>query len=179
MNYSNNSTTIYPRNGDKYYTDKYIMHVISNKDFYEKIIESVDKALKYFNQCKEYYFVFFIPNYNIKKRYSGKEIKELINIRNVEILNKSKIDQLFYFIYKNREYFKKIYKAIEYSKIHYFNVTDYVISIDPPNDYYNKDIYKTFNYNAKELLEIYNIAVHDKTNYNFPIPILWKKNILL
>ena len=70
----------YPRyNNQKYYTDKYLIHILSNQLFYEKIFSSIDKALQYFNQCKEYFFVFDLPFYNIKKRYSGKDIKILVN----------------------------------------------------------------------------------------------------
>ena len=40
------------KNHEKFYTDKYLIHVIANKQFYEQTINSVDKALKYFNQCR-------------------------------------------------------------------------------------------------------------------------------
>ena len=177
MSYTNpldKTPTVYPReNHEKFYTDKYLIHVIANKQFYEQTINSVDKALKYFNQCKDYYFVFTMPNYNIKKRYSGKDIKELVNIRGASILQQNKIDQLFYFIYKNRESFQRIYKAIENAKVHYFNVTNYVVSVNPPSDYYNKELYKTFNYDSKELLDIHSTAVRQKNNFHFPIPVFW------
>ena len=52
----------YPRyDNQKYYTDKYLIHILSNQLFYEKIFSSIDKALQYFNQCKEYFFVFDLP----------------------------------------------------------------------------------------------------------------------
>jgi hypothetical protein len=177
MNYTNvltKNTIVYPReNNEKYYTDKYLIHIIANKNFYERVIDSVEKALKYFNQCKDYYFVFYLPNYNIKKRFSGKEIKELVNTKGIEILKKNKIDQLYFFIYKNRESFQRIFKSIDNAKKHYFNVTEYNIGINPPSDYYDKNYYKTFNYGIKELLDIYKIAVKQKNNFNFPIPIFW------
>jgi len=164
----------YPRvNNEKFYTDKYLLHIISNQGLYQRIFKSVDKALQYFNECKEYFFVFNLPHYGIKKRYSGKNIKELFSIRGNGILRKNKIDQLFYFIYKNREFYNKIYRAIEYAKINYQNVTEYSISVEPPPDFYNKELYRRFNYDVKEILDIYRVGINDKKNNNFPIPLFW------
>ena len=164
----------YPReDSEKFYTDKFLMHIISNRQFYETVIESVEKALVYFNQCKEYYFVFYMQNYGIKKRYSGRQIKELMSVRGANILNVNKIDQLYYFIFKNRDKFLKIYKSIEHAKKHYNNVTEYSVSVDPPSDFYDKVYFKNFSYNIGELLDIHGIAVKEKNN-NFPIPVFWK-----
>lgn len=166
----------YPRNeNQKYYTDKYLIHILSNQLFYERIFSSIDKALQYFNQCKDYFFVFDLPFYHIKKRYSGKDIKILVNT-NLNLITKiNKIDQLFFFIYKNRFFYKKIFDSIEKAKTNYKNVTQYAISVEPPSDFYDRTKYIKLNYELKELLEIYEVAVKGKKNNNFPIPIFWNK----
>ena len=48
MSYTNiltKNTIVYPReNNEKYYTDKYLIHIIANKNFYERVIDSVEKV---------------------------------------------------------------------------------------------------------------------------------------
>ena len=45
----------YPRvNNEKFYTDKYLLHIISNQCLYQRIFKSVDKALQYFNVFPRY-----------------------------------------------------------------------------------------------------------------------------
>ena len=125
---SNLDITKYPRiNSDKEYTDNVIYIFLIHKIFLEKLVESVEKAKKYFNECKDYYFTFNFPYTNIKKTYSGKDICSLMNINSIHLPKLPKIDQLYYIYYRNRNFYMNLFKSIEYSKIHFLKVTNYII----------------------------------------------------
>ena len=155
----------YPRNNtDRRETDIIITIFFMHQDYLKKLANSYQEALKYHNECKEYFFIF-----NFKKeirKFSAIEIITFINQTNDYLRNNSliqnqmsyldsllPIDVIFYFYIKNKEFYINLFNALDHAKKAYFERRDYNYRIVPPNDFYNKVIPKT--YTAIELMEIY------------------------
>ena len=51
----------YPRfNTDKEKTDIILIIFLMNEDLLKKLAESFDNSLKYYHDCKEYYYIFMV-----------------------------------------------------------------------------------------------------------------------
>jgi hypothetical protein len=173
----------YPRlNSEKEKTDIIIITFLMHEDYLKKLSESFENALHYYNDCKEYYFVF---NFNgIIKQYESQEIIRLIrNTNNFLRENQNQtnqmkyleqlllIDQIFYFYIKNKNFYMDLYKNIEKAKKAFFERREFTYTINPPTDFYNHYIPKI--YNASELFEIYsytNYLVKNKIIKELPLP---------
>ena len=173
----------YPRiNTEKEYTDIIIIIFLTHEDFLKKLAKSFDDSLKYYHECKEYYYVF---NFNkIIRKYSAQEIMLLIkntndyfrentniNIQLKYLNNLLLIDQIFYFYIKNKNFYINLFEALEDAKKAYFERRDYSYRIIPPTDFYTNITPKI--YNAIELMEIYsytNYLVKRKIIKDLPIP---------
>ena len=155
----------YPRtNTDKEKTDILIIVFLMHEDFLKKLGESYDKAITFYNNCKEYYYVFKFNKY--VKQYSAQEIMTLkktiddyltVNKNNISIqLHYLKrlniIDTLFYFYIRNKDFYINLFKSLEHAKKSYFERREYNYSITTPVDFYNTRV--TNIYNAIELMEI-------------------------
>ena len=155
----------YPRiNTDKEKTDILIIVFLMHEDFLKKLGESYDKAITFYNNCKEYYYVFKFNNQI--KQYSAQEIMTLkktvddyltVNKNNVSIqLHYLKrlniIDVIFYFYIRNKDFYINLFKSLEHAKKSYFERREYNYSITTPVDFYNIHISQI--YNAIELMEI-------------------------
>lgn len=169
----------YPRtNSEKFMTDKIILTFLINKNYLESIKKSVDKAQMYFNQCKDYFFTFSYPNTNIRKTYNGKDIINLMKVNINDISRYSKMDQLYYYYYRNRNFYMNLFKAIEYSKENYLKKKIYSIIISPPFDFYDKGIILDYQYDMIELIELLLFSqklIKKRKIYNLPFPKLWLK----
>lgn len=154
----------YPRqNTDKENTDIMIIIFFMHEEFLKKLAQSFDNSLKFYHECKEYYYVF---NFNNElKKFSANDIILLYNntnefLRNnsnitiqMKYLNKlSKLDKIFYFYLKNKDFYLNLFESLEHAKKAYFERRDYLYRIIPPNDFYNNMIPKI--YNAIELMEL-------------------------
>ena len=154
----------YPRiNTDKEKTDIIIIIFLMHEDFLKKLAISFDNALKFYHECKEYYYVF---NFNKEsKKYSAQEIILLfkntndylkmnnnINIQKSYLNNLSMLDNIFYFYLRNRDFYLNLYESLEHAKKSYFERRDYSYRISPPVDFYNKIYQNT--YSAIELMEL-------------------------
>lgn len=161
----------YPRNNsEKKYTDLVIIIFLKNKDFLEKLVKSVEKALLYFNQCKEYFYTFTFPNSHLSKTYSGKEICSLMKLNIIQVNKLQPIDKIYYFYYRNKNFYLNLFKAIEYSKKNYLNNKNYSLKINPPIDFYDKNIYLDFNYDMIEFLELLMFSNKIKNNNLLKLP---------
>jgi len=177
----------YPRiDTDKEKTDIIIIIFLMHEDFLKKLGQSFEDALKYYHECKEYYYIFNL-NKEIKK-YSAKEIIYLINTTNEffrsnanvivqqNYLKKlNKLDASFYFYIKNKDFYTNLYKSLEHAKKSYFERREYSYRISPPLDFYNKILSQT--YSAIEFMEINSYAQYLKQRkiiQDLPYPIYIK-----
>ena len=112
--------------------------LFAHQEFIEKLIKSVFDALSYFNQCKEYYYILRIPNTNIQKRYSGKQIVDLMGKTIIDIQKYPKIDQYYYYYYKNRQFFTNLFVSVPNAYKHKMNVTTCVYNMMLPIDFFEK-----------------------------------------
>ena len=138
----------YPRiNTDKCNTDIIIIIFLMHENFLKKLASSYEEALKYYNDCKEYYYTFKFNN-NIKQ-YSAINIIDIIKNKNIYL---SKIDKLYYYYIKNKDFYINLYDTMENAKRAYFEGRSYTYRIIPPIDFYNN--IKPNVYSAIELMEI-------------------------
>ena len=173
----------YPRlNTDKEKTDIIIIIFFMHQELLLKLAKSSEDALKYYYDCKEYYFIFKFNN-NIKK-YSANDIISLmkntndffrnnanINIQKKYLSSMPFMDQIYYFYIKNKDFFLHLYESLEHAKKAYFERRDYSYNIISPIDFYNNINQKT--YSAIELMELNSYTqylIQKKIIQNLPIP---------
>ena len=114
-----------------------------------------------------HYYLFKLNNKEYKK-YSAKEIIQLINgindfLRINNDINKqlfflnniNKIDVNYYFYIKNSSFYMNLFNAIEQSKKLYFQSRDFTYNLNPPLDFYGKNYKKGNIYTSLEIMEIY------------------------
>jgi len=157
----------YPRkNTDKEKTDIIIIIFLMNEDFLKNIAKSFENALKFYYECKEYYYIFkFNNDLKNSKKYSAKDIITLFNHTNEFFRNNSNltiqkkfiqtmnpIDIIFYFYLKNKDFYLDFFESIENAKKAYFERREYSYRIYPPIDFYNNIPSQI--YNAIELMEL-------------------------
>lgn len=157
----------YPRfYTDKEITDKIMIIFFMNEEYLKNLSSSYENSVKYHNECKEYFYVFKSIDKKIVKKYSAQEIIQLINgineflrINNdikkqINFLkNINKIDLIYYFYIKNSNFYMNLFKAVEQSKLLYFQSRDFTYNVNPPIDFYNNK--KGSVYSALEIMEVY------------------------
>ena len=176
----------YPRkNTDKEKTDIIIIIFLMNEEFLKSVAASFENSLKFYHECKEYYYIFkFNKDLSTAKKYSAKEIILLINNTNEFFRNNSNIeiqkrflktmldiDIIFYFYLKNKDFYLNLIESIEHAKKAYFERRDYSFRIVPPIDFYS-GIFPQI-YSAIELMELNSYAQHlikRKIIQNLPKP---------
>ena len=173
----------YPRiYTDKSKTDIIIIIFLMQEDFLKKLSKSFENALKYYNECKEYYYIFKFNKET--KKYSAQEIITLMNQinnflkdnRNINtqisyLNNMHQIDKIFYFYIKNKDFYVNLFDSLEHAKLSYFERREYNYRITPPIDFYNNIQPQT--YSALELMEINaytQYLVKKKIIQELPIP---------
>lgn len=173
----------YPRiYTDKSKTDIIIIIFLMHEDFLKKLSKSFENALKYYNECKEYYYIFKFNKET--KKYSAQEIITLMNQinnflkdnRNINtqisyLNNMHQIDKIFYFYIKNKDFYVNLFDSLEHAKLSYFERREYNYRITPPIDFYNNIQPQT--YSALELMEINaytQYLVKKKIIQELPIP---------
>jgi hypothetical protein len=137
-----------------------------NEEYLKNLSSSYENSIKYHNECKEYFYVFKSIDKKIVKKYSAQEIIQLINgineflrINNdikkqINFLkNINKIDLIYYFYIKNSIFYMNLFKAVEQSKLLYFQSRDFTYNVNPPIDFYNNK--KGSVYSALEIMEVY------------------------
>ena len=159
-----------------------IVIFLMHEDFLKKLSVAFSEALRYYNDCKEYYYIFKF-NKEVKK-YSAQEIMNLVKQTNdflegtrdinkqIMYLNRlHPIDKIFYFYIKNKDFYVNLYDSLEHAKQSYFERREYNYRINPPQDFYDKILPQT--YSALELMELNAYAqylIKCKIIQNLPIP---------
>ena len=149
--YDNYSISLYkyPRkNHNVSNTDIILIIFLMHEDYLKKLAQSFDNAMKFYHQCKEYYYVFQFNK--MSKKYSAQEI---INISKGGINNCSPVlDIIYYFYLCEKNFFVNLYESLEHAKKCYFERRDYTYRIVPPRYFYNNILPQS--YSAIELMEI-------------------------
>ena len=173
----------YPRiDTSKENTDIIIIIFLMHEDFLKKLSISFSEALRFYNDCKEYYYIFKFNKET--KKYSAQEIMNLVKQTNnflelnrdiktqLNYLNRlNPIDKIFYFYIKNKDFYVNLFDSLEHAKQSYFERREYNYRINPPLDFYDKVLPQT--YSALELMEINAYAqylIKNKIIQNLPIP---------
>ncbi len=177
----------YPRKGtDKRETDIIIIIFLMHQEYLKKLSVSYSESIRYYNNCKEYYYIFqFQKN---SRKYSAQDVMLLINKTNeyfnenpkyelqIKFLNNlSYLDRIFYFYIKNKDFYMNLYESLEHAKRAYFERREYNYRIIPPNDFYNGLTPKI--YSAIELMELNaytNYLIQRKIISELPIPKYFK-----
>lgn len=143
----------------------------AHQKFIERLIKSVNDAQSYFNQCKDYFYILNVPFSNIQKRYSGREIVQLMskNIKQIEILPKT--DQFYYYYYKNKNFFYSLFSSVSNAQKHRVNVTTYVYNMVLPTDFFDK---RQIQLMGKDILNFFCYFLQNKKIYqnkHLPLPV--------
>lgn len=157
----------YPRkNTDKEKTDIMIIIFLMHQEFLKNLAKSFENSLKFYHECKEYYYVFkFNKDLKNIRKYSAQDIILIYNNTNEYFRNNPNItiqrkylnnllplDCIFYFYLKNKDFYLNLYESLEHAKKAYFERRDYSYRIIPPVDFYTNMYPQT--YNAIELMEL-------------------------
>lgn len=149
--YDNYSISLYkyPRqNHNSSKTDIILIIFLMHEDFLKKVSQSFDNAMKFYHQCKEYYYVFQFNK--MSKKYTAQEI---INISKGGINNSSPVlDIIYYFYLCDKNFYINLYESMEHAKQCYFERRDYTYRIVPPRYFYDNIFPQS--YSAIELMEI-------------------------
>ena len=173
----------YPRtNSTKEKTDIIIIIFLMHEDFLKKLGKSLEEALQFYYDCKEYYYIFHFNK--VVKKYSAQELMNLKkNIDHFFIENNhpyvqqqfiqklNEMDIILYFYIKNKDFYLNLYKSLEHAKKSYFERREYNYRIIPPVDFYDKINNQI--YSAIELMEINayaNFLISNKIIKELPKP---------
>lgn len=150
--------TKYPRiYTDKEVADKIMITFFMHEPFLKQVAVSYENAIKYHNECKEYFYTFKYQG-NVKT-YSAKEI---IKLASLTISGKEglllisiipKIDLIYYYLIKNSPFYISLYEAVSKAKTLYFQARDFIYTLNPPYDYYGGK--KGGTYTGLEIMEVY------------------------
>lgn len=136
--------------------------LLGHQNFIERLLKSVVDAQSYFNQCKDYFYILRIPNTDIQKRYSGKEIVSLMGKNIVEAQKCSKVDQYYYYYFKNRKFFVNLFMSISNAYKHKVNVTTYVYNMILPVDFFEKIQIQLI---GKDVINFHQYFLQNKKHY--------------
>ncbi len=140
----------YPRiYTDKEISDKIMITFFMHEHFLKQVASSYENAIKYHNECKEYFYTFKYDN-NFKT-YSSKEIIRLANNQGKGLFNK--IDIIYYYLIKNSPFYISLFEAVNKAKTLYFQARDFIYTLNPPYDYYGNK--KGGTYTGLEIMEVY------------------------
>ena len=152
----------------------------AHQKFIERLIKSVYDAHSYFNQCKEYFYILNVPFSGIQKRYSGREIVQLMskNIRDIKQLPKT--DQFYYYYYKNKKFFSNLFSSVSNAQKHRVNVTTYVFNMILPTDFFDK---RQIQLMGKDILNFFayflqNIRLYQNKHLPLPTHFLYNDYII-
>jgi len=162
--------TKYPRIGTlKENTDKVIIQFLLNQDYLEKVSKSFREAVTFYNECKEYYYIFKTIDGKSFKKFSAQEIIFLINQtniyfqRNTNVLLQqqylrrySVLEQNYFILIKNMDFYLELFLTVQDAKYAFFQRREINYKLVPPFDFYG-DVKKNIVpqvYSCQELLEI-------------------------
>jgi hypothetical protein len=158
----------YPRTRSvKENTDKVMVQFLMNQEMLEKVAKSYGNAVTFYNECKEYFYVFQSFNKKMFKKFSAQEIIQLVNstntfmnqqrnpLRQMEYLRKmNRMDMYYYLIIRNRDFYLELFLNIQDAKHAYFQRREVNYKFNPPFDFYGDISILGQVYHSQELLEI-------------------------
>ncbi len=186
----------YPRIGTiKENTDKVIIQFLMNQDMLEKVSKSYMNAVTFYNECKEYFYIFQSFDKKTYKKFSAQEIIFLINQTNT-FLNQQRnlgvqqnylrkmnpIDLYYYLLIRNRDFYLELFLNIQDAKHAFFQRREVNYKLIAPPDFYGDVNIPHQVYHSQELLELnayVQFLLKNKIYKELPEPILLKKEIIV
>ncbi len=181
----------YPRRGTvKQQTDIVIIQHLLNQDYLERIAKCYTTAIQFYNECKEYFFIFKSMDNRLQKKYSAKDLITYINQMNTRmsqtrnifqqqkiIREISEVDQLLYLLIRNKDFYTQLFYMVQDAKLAFFQRREINYKLIPPFDFYGDLKIKGQVYTAIELLEISAYAqflVKNRIIKNLPEPLFMR-----
>lgn len=158
----------YPRIGtNKENTDKVMIQFLMNQEILEKVSKSYGNAVTFWNDCKEYFFVFQSYDKKVFKKFSAQEIIFLVNHTNT-YMNQQKnpiiqqnylrrlnpIDLYYYLLVRNRDFYLELFLNVQDAKHAFFQRREVNYKLIPPFDFYGDLNIQGQVYHSLEILEI-------------------------
>ncbi len=161
----------YPRIGTpKENTDRIIIQFLMNQEYLEKVSKSYMNAVTFYNECKEYYFVFKSFDGNSYKKFSAQEIIFLVNQTNIHFnqnrnpiqqqryLRKyTPLEQYYYILIRNKDFYLNLFITVQDAKLAFFQRREINFKLNPPFDFYGDIPQHKLSaqvYTCQELLEL-------------------------
>ena len=154
-------------NNSNYY---FFLTFIKNKDFLIQLFESLNKTIKNYYDCKDYYFTLKIPFTELSKTYSKNDIIQLFKlIPNYHYENNDNdiIDQFYLYYVYYKEYFLNLFNALQKAITDYYKVKDFNYIFIVPELFQKKYNIQKLNLDALTIIKLYNIS----TNYKYILPL--------
>ena len=184
-------------------TDKAVVTLFANLDYLYRICDSFKQSSKFFNQIKDYYFIFNAYRIKQKKRYTGIEIYRLSTaiqkgtmssdysyywgLSYIYKSNKQKyiqiplnlIDKLYAIYFKAADKYMKLFEAIGRARDTRAVVKNFWFKFEPPKELFKC---KSKCYTADELIKLFRFASNKhliiKTNlWKLPCPLVFTKKL--
>ncbi len=160
--------TKYPRvNTPKHLTDIIMITFLLHQDYLKSTVQSFRDAITFYNECKEYYYLFKTPDGKDLKKFSAKEIIYLVNqshqyfnrVRDIYEQQKyvrkySKVEQYYLLLIKNQSFYQELFYTVQDAKYAYFQRREINYKLIPPFDFYGDVAIPSQVYTAQELLEM-------------------------
>ncbi len=181
----------YPRRGTKQEkTDIIIINFLMHEEFLTKCAKSLEDAIKYYNACKEYSYLFVSPESpefpRVTKRYTAKEIIQLHNMMTTrpirtaaEYLERmrgfSLADQVYISYLSCRDFYMNLFGAIKGAKDAHFERREYHYRVIPPMEIFGHLGTPILGqiYSAYELMELFTYTHYLKKHHilkELPVP---------
>ena len=181
----------YPRRGTKQEkTDIIIINFLMHEEFLTKCAKSLEDAIKYYNACKDYSYLFVSPESpefpRVNKRYTAKEIIQLHSMMtnrpirgSTEYLERMRgfpvADQVYISYLGCRDFYMNLFGAIKGAKDAHFERREYHYRVVPPMEIFGHLGTPILGqiYSAYELMELFTYTHYLKKHHilkELPIP---------
>lgn len=158
----------YPRkNTPKHETDIILITFLLHQEYLKNVSKSYQDAVTFYNECKEYFYVYKTPDGKKYRKFSAQDIIFLINQTNIffqqnrDIFQQQKylrkysdIEQLYFVWIKNRDFYLNLFLTVQDAKHAFFQRREINYKLVPPFDFYANVKIPSQVYTAIELLEI-------------------------
>ena len=178
----------YPRTGVN--ADVILITFLMHEEFLRGCARSLELAIKYFNGCKEYFYVYHSPGGGTR-RYSAREIIQLnqtiFNLRvgsPAEYVERIRpyndIDQCYISYIRTRNFYISLLDAVMEAKEAHFQRREFSYRLQPPMELYGHYSHPIQGqiYSAYDLMEIYTYANYLKKHgivKELPMPSFTRK----
>ena len=155
-------------NNSHYY---FFLTFIKNKDFLINLFESLNKAIKNYYDCKDYYFTVKIPFTELNKTYTKNDIIQLFKLipnYHYENTYNDIIDYFYLYYVYHKKYFLNLFDALQRAINDYYKVKDFNYIFIVPELFRKKYNIKKLNLDALSIIKLYKISINNK--YILPFP---------